>query len=138
MCRCRKSRQKRYTLFGLLAIFALAGVLQGLGFISDIDPALRDEAPTAFLLSVGLMIVEVAMLVRWCALDSRERGRRLGRMFTFGIILLAVVALPVYFLRTRGTRGFLSIFYALLLALAFIATNAIALAVTETLVEATR
>jgi hypothetical protein len=55
-----------------------------------------------------------ALVASWCQVDARERGSRIGKLQFAFIILFAVIALPVYFFRTRGLRGFFSILMALL------------------------
>lgn len=42
--------------------------------------------------------------LRWCALDSEVLGRRLSRWMGLTILLLAIVGVPIYLLRTRGLR----------------------------------
>src|SRR5262245_409109 len=55
-----------------------------------------------------------ALVASWCQVDARERGGRIGKLQFALIILFALIALPVYLVRTRGVRGFLSILLALL------------------------
>ena len=40
----------------------------------------------------------------WYVLDKRERGFRAGPLQNIGVIFLNIVALPIYFVRSRGWK----------------------------------
>jgi len=68
-------------------------------------------------------LVSLPFLFWWYHLDKREHGYRAGPLMNGGVLAVAIVALPVYFVRSRGwRRGAVAIllaalFFALLLAL---------------------
>lgn len=102
-----------------LAILAL------LSFVSPLlERALtgRVEMFSAFgLVETALGIV---VLFWWYHLDKAERGYRAGRLMNAGVLLVAIIALPVYFIRSRGwkrgavTTGLAAAFLAATLGLA--------------------
>ena len=68
-------------------------------------------------------LVSLPFLFWWYHLDKREQGYRAGPLMNGGMLAAAIVALPIYFVRSRGwKRGRVTIllaalFFALLLAL---------------------
>jgi hypothetical protein len=52
------------------------------------------------------MFVEVALTTYavywWYVLDRRERNFRTGAIQNIGVVLISVLALPIYFIRSRG------------------------------------
>jgi hypothetical protein len=60
--------------------------------------------------------VAIALLYWWYHADKRSRGYTAGPLLNGGVIIAAIIALPIYFVRSRGwKRGGL----ATLVALAF-------------------
>jgi hypothetical protein len=51
------------------------------------------------------LALEVVLLFGWYHMDKEEHGYAAGRLMNGGVLLVAVVALPIYFVRTRGWRG---------------------------------
>jgi hypothetical protein len=63
----------------------------------------RVEMFSAFgLVETALGIV---VLFWWYHVDKAERGYRAGRLMNAGVLLVAIIALPVYFIRSRGWKG---------------------------------
>ena len=69
-------------------------------------------------------VLGLVVLFWWYHLDKAEHGYRAGPLMNGGVLVLAIVALPIYFIRTRGwKRGAITIGLA---ALFFVATLALA------------
>lgn len=49
-------------------------------------------------------ILSIVLLFWWYHLDKAEHAYRAGPLMNGGVLVLAVVALPIYFVRTRGWR----------------------------------
>jgi hypothetical protein len=67
--------------------------------------------------SYGLaeMALSLVVLFWWYHVDKAEHAYRAGKLMNAGVLLLALVALPVYFIRSRGwQRGARSTALALL------------------------
>jgi len=55
-------------------------------------------------------VVEVVLLFYWYHLDKAQHDYHAGRLMNAGVLVVAVIALPVYFVRTRGwKRGAITI-----------------------------
>jgi len=54
--------------------------------------------------SMGAALVGMFLIFLWYRLDARQAGYRRSRGLDVGILLLALVALPYYFFRSRGAR----------------------------------
>jgi peptidoglycan/LPS O-acetylase OafA/YrhL len=94
----------------LLALLSLAGPIVEALATGRIDSFGKFDLAETF---VGL-----ALVYWWYHADKAERGYRAGALLNGGVIVLAVVALPIYFARSRGwKKGAL----ASLAALAFLA-----------------
>ena len=84
---------------------AALGALAGLSLVM---PAL-ERAMTGrveMLSSYGLAETALSLvaLFTWFHLDKAEQGYRAGRLMNAGVLLVAVVALPIYLVRSRGWR----------------------------------
>jgi hypothetical protein len=93
-------------------------LLAALSFASPLAERLATGRIEAFS-TFGLVstLVSVVLLFWWYHLDKAERGYTAGRLMNAGVLVAAVIALPVYFVRTRGwKRGGI----AILLAAAFL------------------
>ncbi len=92
--------EKRRLLFVMLLVYAIAGAMIG---------ALSEDLTQ--LITAAASIATIILTLRWCEYDRRERGLEPWRYFGVMMILCPgpVVLLPIYFLSTRGMRGFLSI-----------------------------
>src|SRR5262249_37525411 len=49
--------------------------------------------------------VSIPLIFWWYHVDKREHDYQAGPLMNGGIIAVAVIALPVYFVRTRGWKG---------------------------------
>jgi hypothetical protein len=89
---------------------AKATALVLLAAIALVSPAL-EMAMTGrveMFSSYGLVetAVSLVLLFWWYHLDKADHGYQAGRLMNAGVLLLAVIALPVYFIRSRGwARG---------------------------------
>jgi hypothetical protein len=56
--------------------------------------------------SFGLVetAISIPVLLWWYHVDKREQNYRAGPLMNAGVVALAVVALPVYFIRSRGWK----------------------------------
>jgi hypothetical protein len=79
----------------------------------------------------------VVLLVSWCTYDAAERGDRISRPMMIGLIFVALPALFVYLLGTRGFREFRSIVLASLVVLGLVLTVCITAGVTGFIGEVT-
>ena len=96
-----------------------AALLLSLAAISFIAP-LVEQAATGHVepfSSYGLAeaAVSLVLLFWWYHLDKAEHHYAAGKLMNAGVLVLAVIALPVYFIRSRGwQRGTRAIAVALL------------------------
>jgi hypothetical protein len=59
-------------------------------------------------------VVAIALVFWWYHVDKRSRGYRAGPLMNGGVIAAAIIALPIYFVRSRGwKRGALATLVAL-------------------------
>ncbi len=89
------ARQKLIALGLLAAIIFSAPIVEGLvtGKVESMSP--YDVAGT---------LLSLVPLYWWYHLDKAEHGYRAGPLMNVGIGLVAVLALPVYLVRSRGWR----------------------------------
>lgn len=94
-----------------------AFALIALAVISFAMPAL-ERAMTGrveMLSTYGLVETALSLIALfwWFHLDKAEQNYRAGKLMNAGVLILAAVALPVYFLRSRGwKRGGIAIVWA--------------------------
>ena len=63
---------------------------------------------------VAATVVALPLVFWWYHVDKRERDYQAGPLMNAGILVLAVVAFPIYFVRTRGwKRGAIATLLAL-------------------------
>ena len=93
------------TALALLGVVSLAGpVLEGWW-------TGRIESMSGF--DLAMTVVSISLIFRWYHLDKRERDYQAGPLMNVGVIALAMLALPIYFIRSRGwKRGLVATFYA--------------------------
>jgi hypothetical protein len=48
--------------------------------------------------------IEVVLLFTWYHLDKAQHDYQAGRLMNAGVLVLAAIALPIYFVRTRGWK----------------------------------
>ena len=53
---------------------------------------------------LAALAAEVVLLFWWYHVDKKEHGYRAGPLMNGGMLFMAAVALPIYFVRTRGWR----------------------------------
>lgn len=54
---------------------------------------------------LGETLVSVVLLFWWYHVDKAEHGYRAGPLMNGGMLVIAALALPIYFVRTRGWKG---------------------------------
>jgi formate hydrogenlyase subunit 4 len=54
---------------------------------------------------VAATLISALLIFGWYRIDSSQRGYRRSPWLNVGVVLLALVALPVYFFRSRGAKG---------------------------------
>ena len=107
-----------------------AAALVTLAAISFVMPAVeRAMAGHVEMLSTyGLAETALSLIALfwWFHLDKAERNYRAGKLMNAGVLLFAAIALPIYFVRSRGwKRGGIAILCALLfLAVMFVLEEA--------------
>jgi hypothetical protein len=102
-----------------LAIHPKTAALIVLAVLSFASPALeRGFTGRVELLSnfgLGETLLSLVVLFWWFHLDKAEHNYRAGKLLNAGVLILAAVALPIYFIRSRGwKRGAMAIGVALL------------------------
>lgn len=115
--------EKRWLLFVYVPIFVVAIMLFGAIF--------EDHRGISRVVDVmgtlGLNILAFA----WCRIDSRERGYKLHRYFSYAVVILGTLALLYYLFRSRGFRrglvstGWLVLYILLCLVAALIVATVI-------------
>jgi hypothetical protein len=99
------SKLKRYAL-GLLAAITLVTPIVETLVTGRVEPFSNYDLGGSFL--------SLLPIYWWYHLDKGETGYRAGPLLNVGVAALAVVALPVYFVRSRGwKRGGVICLYAL-------------------------
>lgn len=102
-----------------MAVLAALGVLSLLGPIAEIafTGRLEDWGPW----TMGETLASAVLIFAWYHLDKAERDYRAGILMNGGMVALAALALPIYFVRTRGWKrggiaiaGAVAVFVALL------------------------
>ena len=91
---------------------ALLAVVSFIGPFVEMLASGRVEALSKF--DLATTIVSIPLIFWWYHVDKREHGYQAGPLMNGGILAVAVVALPIYFVRTRGwKRGGLATLLAL-------------------------
>jgi hypothetical protein len=86
--------------------------------ISCVMPAIERamSGHVEMLSNYGLVetLLSLIALFWWFHLDKAEHNYRAGTLMNAGVLILAAIALPIYFVRARGwKRGALAILWAL-------------------------
>ena len=109
--------RRRVAFVALLVLAAVSGVrLATLPESSDNDPG-------ALLLAVATALI----CAIWCSLDARVVGKRAPPVLLAFVFLVLPIALPIYFLWSRGWRGivsgiaFVAVFLCVMYAAGFVA-----------------
>jgi hypothetical protein len=99
------NRRKRYALALLAAITLVTPIVETL-MTGRVEPFSNFDLGGSFL--------SLLPIYWWYHLDKDETGYRAGPLLNVGVAALAIVALPVYFVRSRGwKRGGVISLYAL-------------------------
>ena len=69
-----------------------------------VESVATGRVSTISTFGLAALAVEVVLLFWWYHLDKDEHGYRAGPLMNGGMLLAAIVALPIYFVRTRGWR----------------------------------
>lgn len=106
-------RKKRSSLVLLFLWSIASGTIYGLS-------KMRWEQ----VLTAADVFVATFVVLRWTYHDIRQREAHVWRYFAFMLLVLPLVVLPIYLLRTRGRRGGLQ---AILIALGILVLHAVAM-----------
>ena len=99
------NRRKRYALALLAAITLVTPIIETL-VTGRVEPFSNFDLGGSFL--------SLLPIYWWYHLDKDETGYRAGPLLNVGVAALAIIALPVYFVRSRGwKRGGVICLYAL-------------------------
>ncbi len=112
-------RKKRRILFMLFGYSALFGVLVVISLIFN-----PQDKPS--LMNIVISIPWIALILWWCLIDAEQHDHWMGKFMRIGLILLPIVAFPIYIFKTRGIAGFKT----LLLAVLFLSAMAVCTGVT--------
>ena len=88
--------KRKPLVLGLLALVSFASPIAErwiTGRVEEMSP-----------FDIGATIVSVALIFWWYHQDKAERDYRAGPLMNGGILALAIVAFPVYFVRSRGWK----------------------------------
>ncbi len=91
-----------------MALVVLAAVLGG------VDVLIHESTSAEKAITIGSALLMLSFVFTWLYYDSLEHHYRIGMLLGLCIILLGGIGIPVYFFRTRGLRGFISLGLALL------------------------
>jgi hypothetical protein len=83
----------------ILAIFVIASFATGI-----VGQYFWPEAQLSGA-DVAYAVFGTFLIFAWYHIDARQRGYRRPAWLNIGVILLAIVAMPYYFFRTRGLKG---------------------------------
>ena len=91
---------------------ALLGVLSFAGPLVEMLVTGKVEDLSKF--DIATTIVALPLIFWWYHVDKREHDYRAGPLMNGGVVAVAVIALPIYFVRTRGwKRGAIATLLAL-------------------------
>src|SRR2546425_3006852 len=91
-------------------------VLAVLSFASPaLERAITGRVELLSNFGLGETLLSLVVLFWWFHLDKAEHDYRAGKLMNAGVLVLAALALPIYFIRSRGwKRGAIAIGVALL------------------------
>jgi len=79
-----------------------------LGVVSFVGPLLEmlitGKVEDLSKFDLAATIVSIPLIFWWYHVDKREHGYQAGPLMNGGIVAVAIVALPIYFVRTRGWK----------------------------------
>ena len=88
--------RSKYFALGLLALVSFVGPFVEALVTGSVEPYGKWELAETF---VGLLLI-----FWWYHVDKAEHGYRAGPLMNGGMLLAAVVAMPIYFIRSRGWK----------------------------------
>lgn len=95
------------------AVTPKTSALALLGVVSFVSPLLerwwtgRIEPLSSF--DVVTTLASIPLIFFWYHVDKRQRDYQAGPLMNVGIVAVAILALPIYFIRSRGwKRGLIS------------------------------
>lgn len=103
-----------------LVLLASAATAVATGALAEFSEFTR----TAILAAQGLILITVVLVYLWFKEDVLQRQMRTGTEFNGLVILVTPLALPIYFLRSRGLGGGLvatALFYLCMAGWVFLA-----------------
>jgi hypothetical protein len=78
-------------------------VLAALSFLSPaLEMAITGRVDTFSSFGLVETAVSLVVLFWWYHLDKADHDYHAGKLMNAGVLLLAVIALPIYFIRSRG------------------------------------
>jgi len=91
-------------------VYALS-ILAGISLLVPmVEMAVTGKVEELGTYALAQNLLSIPPIFWWYHVDKAERGYRAGPLMNAGVVALAIVALPVYFIRTRGwKRGSISI-----------------------------
>lgn len=69
-----------------------------------VEMAMTGQVETLSAYGLAETAASLVLLFWWYHLDKAEHDYAAGRLMNAGVLLMAVIALPIYFVRTRGWR----------------------------------
>jgi len=81
---------------------ALLGVLAFVSPLVEMLATGKVEDSSRF--GIATVAVALPLIFWWYHVDKRQHGYQAGPLMNGGILLLAIVAFPIYFVRTRGWK----------------------------------
>ena len=80
-------------------------VLAALSFASPaLERAITGRVELLSNFGLGETLLSLIVLFWWFHLDKAEHGYRAGKLMNAGVLVLAALALPIYFIRSRGWK----------------------------------
>ncbi|MBW8904759.1 MAG: hypothetical protein JF611_03640 [Betaproteobacteria bacterium] len=92
----RENRRAKATALGLLAAVALLS--------PALESAMTGRVDMLSTYGLAETAVSLVLLFWWYHLDKADHDYQAGKLMNAGVLLLAVIALPIYFVRSRGWK----------------------------------
>jgi hypothetical protein len=80
----------------LLGLLSLAAPLLEAWFTGRVEPFSKFDLAATFL--------SIPLIFFWYHLDKREHDYQAGALMNVGVVAVSIVALPIYFIRSRGWK----------------------------------